>query len=73
MNDRTKLQLIAPSASPEEAAAIAAALEQFTRNHAPAASTADVPVNPWLRAAMLEGVDRHAEAPTAWGDGHPWG
>jgi hypothetical protein len=44
-----------PSASPAEAAAIIAAVEQFiaeTTSQAPAAET----VNPWTRAALLEGV-----------------
>jgi hypothetical protein len=47
------------SVSPEEAAAIAAALERFMRATAPPPSPppSDAP-DPWLRAAILEGVAR---------------
>jgi hypothetical protein len=49
---------IAPSASPEEAAAIVAALERFLRTSAmPARSPAQRP-DGWQRAARLEGVER---------------
>jgi len=43
------------SASADEAAAIAAAVERFLAETAPAASNAD-DVSPWQRAALLEGV-----------------
>jgi hypothetical protein len=62
------LQLIAPSASPEEAAAIVAALERFMRATAPPASeTADAP-DGWHRAAILEGVGREpgGDLPDPW-------
>jgi hypothetical protein len=29
--------------------------------------------NPWLRAALLEQTGREPDAPSAWGDPHPWG
>jgi hypothetical protein len=45
-----------PAASPEEAAAIATALERFLAEHAPA--PAPEPVSRWQRTALLEGVDR---------------
>ena len=49
---------IAPSASPEEAAAIVAALERFLRATAmPARSPAERP-DGWQRAARIEGVER---------------
>jgi hypothetical protein len=46
------------SASVEEAAAIAAAVERFVaaRPAAPAASGAEEPIGPWQRAALVEGV-----------------
>jgi hypothetical protein len=50
------LQLIAPSASPEEAAAIVAALGRFVRATAPAATAPAQAADAWSRAAMLEGV-----------------
>ena len=58
MNRRPKLSIVAPAASPEEAAAVAAALERFMRETAPQASPAPVPANPWQQAALLEGVGR---------------
>jgi hypothetical protein len=64
---RPELKLIAPSASPEEAAAIVAALERFVRDTAPAASP-EPPPDPWHRAAILEGVSSEDEADLA----HPW-
>jgi hypothetical protein len=45
-----------PSASPEEAAAIAAAVERFVAETAPAAAPGREDVSPWQRAALLEGV-----------------
>ena len=63
MPDRpAHLQLIAPSASPEEAAAIVAALERFMRATAPTPATASVNVlDGWRRAAVLEGVRGQSE------------
>ncbi|GAC1434011.1 MAG: hypothetical protein NVSMB51_00150 [Solirubrobacteraceae bacterium] len=73
MNRRPQLKLIAPGASPAEAAAIAAALERFLADHATVAESVPQRVNPWLRAALLESVGGPPEGPTPWGDGHPWG
>jgi hypothetical protein len=49
------LHLIPPSASPEEAAAIVAALESFVRATAASTAPAQAP-DAWRRAAMLEGM-----------------
>jgi hypothetical protein len=57
-NRRPKLEIVAPSASPEEAAAVVAAVERFLRDTAPPAAPAGPPPNPWVRAARLEAVDR---------------
>jgi hypothetical protein len=58
MNRRPRLELLGSSATPEEAAAVMAAVEQFMRDTAPPpAPEADRP-SPWARAALLEGVDR---------------
>lgn len=70
MNRRPQLEIVAPNASPEEAAAVVAALEQFMRETAPVYVAAPELVDRWTRAALLEGV--RAPSP-AWGDGHPWG
>jgi hypothetical protein len=55
---RPQPELIAPSASSEEAAAIVAAVELFRRATAPAAMAPPEAADPWLRAAILEGVAR---------------
>jgi hypothetical protein len=67
------LQIVAPHASPEEAAAVVAALEQFVRETAPVAVEVAPVVDRWTRTALVEGVGREHEAPVAWGDPHPWG
>jgi hypothetical protein len=56
MQRHSRLQLIAPSASPEETAAIVAAVERFRRATAPPAAPAAGGPDEWLRAAILEGV-----------------
>jgi hypothetical protein len=67
-NRRPELQMISPSASPEEAAAIVAALERFMRATAPAARPQAEPLDGWRRAALLEGVSRESETglPDPW-------
>ena len=42
------------TASPAEAAAIAAAIEQFLRDTAPPPAAAGPAMSPWLRAGLLE-------------------
>jgi hypothetical protein len=64
----SRLQLIAPSASPEEAAAVVAALERFMRATAPPAQAASTDLHEWQRAAVAEGVDREAGGDLA----DPW-
>jgi hypothetical protein len=60
--ESARLKLVAPSASPEEAAAVIAALERFMRATAPApASESPRGPEPWQRAAILEGVEREAQ------------
>ena len=55
-------------ASPEEAAAIAAAIEQFMRDTAPPPAQPEPALSPWLRAGLLEGTKR-AAADAPWGYG----
>ena len=65
---RSPAHLIEPSASPEEAAAIVAALERFMRaTAAPLIPIADGP-DEWQRAAILEGVEREGpgDVPDPW-------
>ncbi len=57
MNRRPKLELIAPTASPEEAAAVVAALEQFMRQTAPVLVAApEEPRSAWQQASLREGI-----------------
>jgi hypothetical protein len=65
---RPHLQLIAPTASPEEAAAIVAALERFMRATVPPSATPAEAPDQWPRAAILEGVEREGsgDVPDPW-------
>jgi hypothetical protein len=61
-NRRPKLEIVAPSASPEEAAAVVAAVERFLRDTAPPPAPVEPEQSPWVRAARLEAVDRFPDA-----------
>jgi hypothetical protein len=73
VNRRPQLEIVAPDASPEEAAAVVAALERFMRDTVPPPAAAAAARNPWQRAALLEATGREPEGPSPWGDPHPWG
>lgn len=51
---RPRIELLS-AADPREAAAVVAAVEQFLADTAPVSEPAPA-VNPWQRAALLEGV-----------------
>jgi hypothetical protein len=68
---RPRIEVRQP-ASPAEAAAIAAAIEQFMRDTAPPPAASGPSLSPWLRAALFEGTKRGGGAPSPWGDGAPW-
>ncbi|MFN2616031.1 MAG: hypothetical protein ABR581_02780, partial [Thermoleophilaceae bacterium] len=70
---RPRIELRQATASPEEAAAIAAAIEQFLRDTAPAPDAAQAFVSPWARAGLMEGAKLPSSAPTPWGDPLRWG
>jgi hypothetical protein len=71
VNRRPRLELRGSAASPEEAAAVMAAIEQFLRDTAPPAAPREAPPNPWLRAARLEAVGLALDGPHPWSDsGH---
>ena len=72
-NRRPELSLTAPGASPEEAAAVVAAIERFMRDTAPTPAPSQPSRNPWQRAALLEATGREPDAPSPWGDPMPWG
>jgi hypothetical protein len=61
------------SASPEEAAAIAAAIEQFLRDTTPPPAPPERGINPWLRAGMFEATKRAPAGRSPWGEGERWG
>jgi hypothetical protein len=58
MNRRPRLELHGSSATPEEAAAVIAAIEQFLRDTAPPPAPPAEVENAWVRAARLEAVER---------------
>jgi len=63
---RPQIEIQAPGASPEEAAAIAAALEQFLVETAPTPEPGGRG-NPWQRAALAEGIGARRIEPGGWG------
>jgi hypothetical protein len=63
VNRRPRLEIVAPSASPEEAAAVVAALERFMRDTAPPRADEAPELNPWLRAGLREAVGLSPDAP----------
>ena len=59
--------------SPQEAAAIVAAVERFLAETAPTPAGARSPRNPWQRAALHEGVRAKEAAGSPWGEASRWG
>jgi len=70
---RPRIELRQSPASPEEAAAIAAAIEQFLRDTAPPPASAGPTTSPWARAGLFEGTGGAAAGRSPWGDPLPWG
>jgi hypothetical protein len=74
VNRRPQLRIVAPGASPEEAAAVVAALERFMRDTAPTPAPAPPPgAPPWARAARLEATGYTDVGPVPWGGAPRWG
>jgi hypothetical protein len=69
---RPRIEVRQATATPEEAAAIAAAIERFLQDTAPPPAPAETPLNPWLRTGLFENTGR-TEEPSPWGDPEPWG
>jgi hypothetical protein len=65
MNRRPKLTIVAPNASPEEAAAVVAAVERFMRETAPPPAPPEPRRNAWQQAGLSEGVARAPRDPWA--------
>lgn len=64
---RPRIELVSPGASPSEAAAIVAALEQFLADTAPAPQPTPT-VSAWQRAALEEGIGaRQLTGSYVWG------
>jgi hypothetical protein len=70
---RPRIEVQQAGATPEEAAAIAAAVEEFMRDTAPAPAASGPALSPWLRAGIFEGAKVAGESPAPWGDPLPWG
>ncbi len=66
INRRPKLSIVAPNASPEEAAAVVAALERFMRETAPPPAGEPPKPSAWQQAALHEGVAREPQPPLPW-------
>ena len=60
---RPRIEIGQAAASPEEAAAIAAAIEQFLRDTAPPPAEEARAPSGWARAALFEGVGLDPEGP----------
>src|SRR3954468_21483442 len=65
-NRRPRLEIVGTSASPQEAAAVIAAVERFLRDTAPPPAPAPPPASGWVGAARREAVDR-LPADDPWG------
>jgi hypothetical protein len=62
---RPQIEIQSAAVSPEEAAAIAAGLERFLKETAPAPQAA--PRSRWQDAALREGVSVHGQRAGGWG------
>jgi hypothetical protein len=70
---RPQIELVTPAPSPQEAAAVTAAIEQFLAETAPAPAVERPSLNAWQRAALLEGVSAQEPVTSPWGEGLAWG
>lgn len=68
---RPRIEMLG-SAPPAEAAAVVAAVERFIAETAPAPE-ASASVNPWQRAALLEGTRAKEAFASPWGEPRTWG
>jgi len=65
---RPRIEIKQSAASPEEAAAIAAAIENFLHDTAPPPSADPGPtMSPWLEAGLLESTGREPSQGAPWG------
>jgi hypothetical protein len=73
VNRRPQLRIVAPAASPEEAAAIVAALERHMRDTAPTPAPRPPRPDAWARTALLEATGNADAGDVPWGGGRRWG
>jgi hypothetical protein len=66
VNRRPRLELRGSAASPEEAAAVMAAIEQFLRDTAPPPAPVEERPSGWLEVARLEAVSREPDWHSSW-------
>ena len=64
---RPRIELLGSGASEAEAAAIAAAIEQFLADTAPAPLPPSPPRSAWQRAALEEGISARQVSARGWG------
>jgi hypothetical protein len=64
---RPRIEVVGSTASESEAAAIAAAVEQFLADTAPAPGPDAEPANAWQRAALEEGISARQVSASVWG------
>lgn len=67
MSSSRQLTIAPLEASPQEAAAVIAAVQQFIYDTTPVVIAASEPeTSRWKRAALLEGVSRQPQDPVPW-------
>lgn len=69
---RPRIEMATPATSPEEAAAVIAAIEQFLAETAPVASTEPAEMSAWQRASLEEGVETRRGLSGTWGGSRSW-
>lgn len=69
---RPRIEMVSSAASPEEAAAVIATVEQFVAETAPAPRSGKR-VDPWQRAALIEGTSAKEAFASPWGEQRTWG
>jgi len=64
---RPRIEVLSPAVSESEAAAIAAAIEQFMADTAPSPGPEGPPLSAWQRVALEEGISARQVSAAVWG------